>query len=214
MIVSGIGEIRVNGRALHSYLCARVFDIGASAESRGAFRVKQFVTRETLIRAEHLSSVPRVVGPQVICVRGPSRSGKTTVCARLIEELSRLGMRVAYVKRTHHLLDLPEKSSARIWAAGPAAMVIRATDRIQVTTAPGTGQLSELLAELPPEVDIAIVETHQPEDHPTIIAATLPPAENEQVIGSWTLDRLEDVVDQLVPVIMALRVPEIAGDAR
>ena len=72
----------------------------------------------------------RFIGPQVICVRGPSRSGKTSICERLVAGLEQSGLRVAYLKRTHHLLDLPDKSSARIWDSGPALMMLRATDRL------------------------------------------------------------------------------------
>ncbi|WP_322818225.1 molybdopterin-guanine dinucleotide biosynthesis protein MobB, partial [Tepidiforma sp.] len=50
-------------------------------------------------------------GPVVVCVRGPSRSGKTAMICGLLERLAIPGLRVAYAKRTHHELDLPEKAS-------------------------------------------------------------------------------------------------------
>src|SRR5512139_1392617 len=111
-----------------------------------------------------------LVGPRVVCVRGPSRSGKTTVVTRLVEHFERMGVRVAWVKRTHHLLDLPEKSTGRIWATRPSAMVVHATDRLQVTLPPAPDRLSALLSHVPANVDLVLLETHEPEPYPTILS--------------------------------------------
>jgi molybdopterin-guanine dinucleotide biosynthesis protein MobB len=152
----------------------------------------------------NVDSVMAVIGPRVVCVRGPSKSGKTAMCERLIEGLGQAGLRVAYIKRTHHVLDLPEKSSGRIWSAGPALMVIRATDRVQVTSPVGTSELSHLLDMVPRGIDIALVETHQPEPYPTILAEALLPAENEQVFGSWRLPDIDDAVTRVLPGMISL----------
>ena len=72
-----------------------------------------------------------------MAVRGPSRSGKTTLCERLVAELSELGLHVAWLKRTHHV-DIPGKSSDRVWQTRPAATMLRATDRVVVTLRPAT----------------------------------------------------------------------------
>ncbi|MBA4179001.1 MAG: hypothetical protein C0506_00265 [Anaerolinea sp.] len=84
-----------------------------------------------------------------MCVRGPSRSGKTSLCERLVAGLVQSGLRVAYLKRTHHVLDLPGKSSARVWANEPALMVLRATDRLQVTTMREMGPPETCLSKCP-----------------------------------------------------------------
>ena len=101
------------------------------------------------------AALRRPIGPQVICVRGPSRAGKTTTCELIISALNAHGLKVAYVKRTPHLLDLPEKSSGRVWERGPSAMVMYASDRLQLTLPPGGGTAEELVAALLPPLPVA-----------------------------------------------------------
>ena len=154
--------------------------------------------------AVNAAALRRLIGPQVVCVRGPSRSGKTTMCQLLIAALAQRGVRAAYLKRTHHLLDLPEKSSGRIWAHGPAAMVLRATDRLQVTLPPGEGAAADLLAHVPGDADIVLLETHEPEPYPTILSRLLDPSQAAPVIGSWDLETIEDAAASFVPSLLAL----------
>ncbi len=144
------------------------------------------------------------IGPVVVCIRGPSRSGKTTMVTRLVPLLAAAGVRVAYVKRTHHLLDLPEKSSGRVWAAEPAAMVIRAPDRVQVTLPAGDASAREVLRHVPREADVVLLETHQPEPYPTVLAAAFEPCPGERVIGRWELGSVEADADAAAAAIRAL----------
>lgn len=109
----------------------------------------------------------------------------------LIPLLGRLGARVAYVKRTHHLLDLPTKSSGRVWEAGPAAMVIRAPDRLQVTLPPGEERAADVLGHVPREADVVLLETHQPEPYPSIVAASAAPVPGERILSRWELGSVE-----------------------
>ena len=146
----------------------------------------------------------RFIGPQVICVRGPSRSGKTSICERLVAGLEQSGLRVAYLKRTHHLLDLPDKSSARIWDSGPALMMLRATDRLQLTRDAGNGTLAELLQDVTPEIDVVLLETHEPEPYPTILSDELRAVDEEVVIGSWNLPTIDFAVERLIPAVRSL----------
>jgi formylmethanofuran dehydrogenase subunit E len=132
-----------------------------------------------------------ISGPVVLCVRGPSRSGKTALIERLVAGLEP-DIGVAYLKRSHHLLDLPGKASARVWQQGPSAMVLRAADRVQVTLPPGEGTAQELIAQLPLEIDLALLETHTAEDFPTLLADEAEPADGERVIGRWGLETLTD----------------------
>ncbi|MBA4179008.1 MAG: hypothetical protein C0506_00300 [Anaerolinea sp.] len=148
--------------------------------------------------------VGRPIGPQVICVRGPSRSGKTSLCERLVAGLGQSGLRVAYLKRTHHLLDLPGKSSARLWDTGPALMVLRATDRLQVTHGPGEGTAAELLQQVPHDIDVVLFETHAPEPYPAILSEDAEPVEGELVIGSWSLDGIDAAAAQHLATIASL----------
>ncbi len=151
-----------------------------------------------------LAALRRPIGPQVVCVRGPSRSGKTTMCQLLIGALRERGVNVAYLKRTHHLLDLPEKSSGRIWAQGPAAMVLRATDRVQVTLPPGDGLAAGLLDHVPGEADLVLLETHEPEPYPTILSRLLEPSPIAPLIGTWDLETIESAAASFVPALLAL----------
>lgn len=132
--------------------------------------------------------------PVVVCVRGPSRSGKTALIERLVPEFEP-DVSVAYLKRSHHLLDLPEKASGRVWRQGPSAMVLRATDRLQVNFEPGEGSARDLLAQLPAEIDMALLETHSPEPFPTFLAAGVEPEPGEVVLGRWALDTLDADAD-------------------
>ncbi len=158
---------------------------------------------------ESADSVAGFVGPVVVCVRGPSRSGKTSVCERLIAALEPRGVRVAYLKRTHHELDVPEKASGRAWRKGPSAMVLRSPGRLQMTVPPGDATPGELLRVLPDGIDIALFETHSPESYPTILSSALDPADGEAVLGRWRLETIDadaaSLVERLVRLVPADR---------
>jgi molybdopterin-guanine dinucleotide biosynthesis protein B len=81
---------------------------------------------------------PHRAYPPIVSVIGRSGSGKTTLIERLIPELSRLGLRVATVKRTARVdIDVPGKDSWRHSRAGAAAYVVAsATQLAFVETAP------------------------------------------------------------------------------
>lgn len=128
-----------------------------------------------------------LAGPAVIAVRGPSRSGKTAVVERLIELLQDRGLNVAYVKRSHHQLDLPEKASGRVWARRPSAMVQRTDERLQLTFPPCSEDSSDVLSRVPNGMDVVLLETHTPEPYPTILSDLLEPVDDEDVIARWTL---------------------------
>jgi len=145
---------------------------------------------------------------RVFCVRGPSRSGKTSVSERLIPLLSERGFNIGYVKRTHHELDLPNKSSSRIWESGPGAMVIHAGDRVQTTHAAGSREVGDLAARFGPEIDIILVETHTSQPYPTILAGACTPEPDEQVIGRWEMDSIEADVAGACEAITEIAPPD------
>lgn len=126
------------------------------------------------------------------------------MCERLVSALGQSGLRVAYLKRTHHLLDLPNKSSARVWQNAPALMVLRATDRLQVTMDAGDGTVADLLQQVPVDVDLVLIETHEPEPFPTILSDELTPQPDERVFGRWRLSELEAAMERLAPTLEAL----------
>jgi formylmethanofuran dehydrogenase subunit E len=130
------------------------------------------------------------IGPLVVCVRGPSGSGKTLMIEHLVRRFEDQGVRVAYLKRSHHQLDLPDKGSGRVWAGSPTAMVLRAADRLQVTVAPGGGTAEDLLRQLPDGIDLVLLETHTPEPYPTVLSEQAPSSDDD-VIARWSLPTLE-----------------------
>jgi len=140
----------------------------------------------------------------VVCVRGPSRSGKTSVCERVIAALEPRGIRLAYLKRTHHELDVPEKASGRAWLRGPSAMVLRSPSRLQLTVPPGDATPGELLAVLPDGIDLVLFETHSPEPYPTVLSAALDPVEDEEVLGRWRLETVDQDVAALIAPLLRL----------
>lgn len=152
------------------------------------------------------------LGRTVICVRGPSRSGKTSVCERLIPWLEARGVRAAWVKRTHHALDLPHKASERVWSAAPVAMAVATGDRTQVTLPP-TSNLQALLDTVASESDLVLLETHTPEEYPAILSASIDAVEGERVLARWELDSLNASIDSIGEAVLAV-LPEDLGLAR
>jgi formylmethanofuran dehydrogenase subunit E len=146
----------------------------------------------------------QLASPAVVCIRGPSRSGKTELIRRLIETLRARGVSVAYLKRTHHPLDLPGKGSARVWQSNPAAMVIHGVDRVQLTFPAGSRDAPSLLSHVPADVDLVLLETHNPEPFPTILARGVDAAEGEEVIGRWALCDIDAAVATLTPALVRL----------
>jgi formylmethanofuran dehydrogenase subunit E len=157
------------------------------------------------MRVEPADPVAVFVGPVVVCVRGPSRSGKTSLCERVIAALEPRGVRVAYLKRTHHELDLPEKASGRAWLRGPSAMVLRSPGRLQLTVPPGGASPAELLAVLPDGIDLVLFETHSPEPYPTVLSSALEPVDGEEVLGRWLLETVDrDSAALIEPLLQRL----------
>ncbi|MBK6319407.1 MAG: molybdopterin-guanine dinucleotide biosynthesis protein MobB [Dehalococcoidia bacterium] len=153
------------------------------------------------VRPSEIRAPRPFVGPAVIAVRGPSRSGKTTMCERLIPALTAEGLRVAWFKRTHHTVDLPGKASDRVWLSSPAASVVRATDRLLLTLPPGGSQPQDMLAQLPPGIDVVLFETHEPLPYPTILSSQLDPEPSENVLGRWSLYHEDAAVLTAMPEI-------------
>jgi len=129
--------------------------------------------------------VPVVDLPLVVAVRGPSKSGKTTLCVELVRTLEAGGVRTGWVKRTHHPLDLPAKASGRVWGAQPSAMLLRAPDRRQLTLPPGSDSAEDLIAAVSHHADVVLLETHRPEPYPAVLLDGSQPAEGEQVVAQW-----------------------------
>ena len=98
----------------------------------------------------------------VIGIAGWKNSGKTTLCVRLVEELTRRGFAVSTLKHAHHdfQIDTAETDSARHRRAGAGQVAIVSPDRWAIVTelsgAPEPS-LEDMLARLAP-CDLVIVE--------------------------------------------------------
>ncbi|MBA4181646.1 MAG: hypothetical protein C0506_13740 [Anaerolinea sp.] len=157
--------------------------------------------------------VPVLVGPVVVAVRGPSRSGKTALVERLIEVGRGRGWKVAWVKRTHHQVDLPEKASGRVWSSAPAAMVLHANDRVQVTLPAAPAETGRELSYVPAGMDLVLLETHTPERFPTLLSDQLQPADGEHVIGRFELYGNVEAAAAAIPVIAGFMPVDARFDA-
>jgi molybdopterin-guanine dinucleotide biosynthesis protein B len=110
--------------------------------------------------------------PPVVGIAGWKNSGKTTLAVRLIEELTRRGLRVASVKHAHHAfrIDDAETDSARHRRAGAAQVAIVSAARwalvSELSGAPEPS-LEEVVARLEP-CDLVVVEGYKAAPIPKI----------------------------------------------
>lgn len=148
------------------------------------------------------SAAQTITGPAILAVRGPSRSGKTALCERLVESLGAMGLQVAWLKRTHHAIDTPGKASDRIWGRGPAITLLRSDDRLLVTSPAGSPKVADILAASPVDVDVVLVETHEAEPFPTVLSTRLAPEADEDVVARWSY---LDEASAVAPAIAAVR---------
>ena len=118
-----------------------------------------------------------LIGPTLIGIVGWKKSGKTTLCVRLIEEFTRRGFRVASVKHAHHAfqIDDGDTDSARHRRAGAAQVAIVSAKRWALVTelrdAPEP-DFADVIASLEPS-DIVIVEGYKSAAIPKIEARRL-----------------------------------------
>lgn len=110
----------------------------------------------------------------VIGIAGWKNSGKTTLACRLIEELSRRGLRVASIKHAHHAfqIDDGETDSARHRRSGSRQVAIVSGRRwALVTELDRAGEmepdLADVVARLDP-ADIVVIEGYKSAPIPKI----------------------------------------------
>jgi molybdopterin-guanine dinucleotide biosynthesis adapter protein len=101
----------------------------------------------------------------VIGIAGWKKSGKTTLVARLITELTQRGLKVATVKHAHHgfQIDDAETDSARHRRAGATQVAVVSRDRwAMITELEGAPEpeLADVLSWLDP-CDLVIVEGYK-----------------------------------------------------
>lgn len=120
----------------------------------------------------------------------------------MVAALAARGLRTGWVKRTHHLVDTPGKASDRVWQAGPAATALRASDRLQLTLPAGSESPRDIIAALPADLDVVLVETHEPVDYPAILSTLLTPSADEEVLGRWSLFGEDEAVAAVLPAVL------------
>jgi molybdopterin-guanine dinucleotide biosynthesis protein B len=108
----------------------------------------------------------------VLGIVGWKNSGKTTLAARLVTELTRRGYRVACVKHAHHDADIDREGtdSFRLRAAGATEVALVTARRwaiVHELRGNAEPALDETLSRLSP-ADIVIVEGYKREPMPKI----------------------------------------------
>ncbi|MFM1814473.1 MAG: hypothetical protein RLZ98_1168 [Pseudomonadota bacterium] len=112
----------------------------------------------------------------VFGIVGYKNSGKTTLTVRLVQELTRRGLRVATVKHAHHSfqIDDAETDSARHRRAGAAQVAIVSSRRWAIVTElrdtpePTLSQTLSALARHDPPHDLVLVEGYKDEPIPKL----------------------------------------------
>ena len=119
-----------------------------------------------------LAAIVDPVCPPIVAVQGWKNSGKTTLAAALVRELSTRGLAVAAMKRGHAFdLDTAGTDSHRLAEAGAARLVLASPDRISVLGASppalGTGAAA-LATDALRGADVVVAEGWKSDDVPAI----------------------------------------------
>lgn len=107
---------------------------------------------------------------KIFGVTGWKNTGKTTLVAKLVAEITERGFSVSTIKRTHHNVDLdrPGTDSFAHRSAGAQEVMLASDQRFAIMkefdTAP---KLSDLLDRMAP-VDLVLIEGFKKEPHPKI----------------------------------------------
>ncbi len=99
--------------------------------------------------------------PNVLSIVGWHNAGKTTLCVRLVEALKARGLRVAVIKHSvaGFEMDRPGTDTSKFAEAGADVVVISSRTGLAWLERP-TSELSldEILARVPADIDLVIVE--------------------------------------------------------
>lgn len=126
----------------------------------------------------------------VVCIRGPSGAGKTSLAEMLAPLLTNAGLCTGFVKRAHHLLDTPGKDSDRMVHAGASVLLHDPLGTILFRRP--RADLRSLVHLLPPAIDVVLVETFRPERFPVLLAASEALVEGEVLLARFDKDTMRD----------------------
>ena len=108
----------------------------------------------------------------VIAIVGYANCGKTTLICRLLTLASRQGLRAAAVKHSHKAIDPepPGKDTWRFRQAGAKSVALAAPGLLQVIhTGVDDPPLSAVLAALPGDLDLVLVEGYKHSHLPKLV---------------------------------------------
>jgi molybdopterin-guanine dinucleotide biosynthesis protein B len=127
--------------------------------------------------------------PPLFGVVGWKNSGKTTLVSRLIEELTRRGVKVAAVKHAHHGFDVdqPGRDSYKVREAGAREVAVISGKRVAI--------MHELREEAEPALedvlprlagsDLILIEGFKQHNHPKIEARRLESVQQTPMVGAF-----------------------------
>lgn len=121
---------------------------------------------------EHVQAQGRTGKPPVLCVVGPSKSGKTTLMEGLIQWLSKRGYRVATIKHTHHTVELdhPGKDSWRHRRAGAVLSVVCSRGIVAVfSEVIGEATIETIRDRFIEDADLILAEGYKNSQEPKIV---------------------------------------------
>ena len=125
--------------------------------------------------------------PPAVLIIGWSNSGKTTVAAALIEELTGRGFRVGAIKHTPHGLherivehdgsdQEPAPDSVRLFEAGAARSITSGPTEVTVThCVPDERPLGDLLRDYGDDLDLFVIEGYKREPLPRVVVSSAEP---------------------------------------
>lgn len=113
----------------------------------------------------------RPAAAKIMSFVGPSGSGKTELICRLLGWFGAQGLKVAVVKHSHKAsLSDDGKDTGKFRRAGAQAVALAAPGLLQVTQSfPADPPLATVLAALPPEADLVLVEGYKTSPLPKIV---------------------------------------------
>jgi molybdopterin-guanine dinucleotide biosynthesis protein B len=150
---------------------------------------------------------------RAVAVVGFSNCGKTELICKLLSLAQERGYRVAAVKHSHKTLEIdkPGKDTWRFRHAGARAVALAAPGLLQVTQLLADDPpVSAVLASLPGNLDLALVEGYKRGSLPKIVFVPLGTAEAdlppyEKIIAYIS----EAVLETKLPVFSRDQAPEI-----